>query len=169
MLCAFTAQGEGSIPGQGTKIPHAAWCGQKKIIRKNPVTFAHGCANPYPTLSRKGGPLDTCMTVVAVYASEAVTVGPSGRCLSWQPTPGEAKTGQLAHSSHPAGAVDSGCCYSAWVTQPPKPEQSFLVPAPTQSGDSVFWRPVYTFWGLPRRTSGKAKNFLKKKKNYTRD
>ena len=21
---------EGSIPGQGTKIPHVAWCGQKK-------------------------------------------------------------------------------------------------------------------------------------------
>ena len=21
---------EGSIPGQGTKIPHAVWCGQKK-------------------------------------------------------------------------------------------------------------------------------------------
>ena len=85
----------------------------KKKIRKNPVTFAHGCANPYPTFSGKGGPLDTCMTVVAVYASEAVTVGPSGRCLSWQPTPGEAKMGQLAHSSHPVGAADSGCCYSA--------------------------------------------------------
>ena len=29
-LCAFTAKGVGSIPGQGTKIPQAAWCGQKK-------------------------------------------------------------------------------------------------------------------------------------------
>ena len=29
-LCASTAGGAGSIPGQGTKIPHAALCGQRK-------------------------------------------------------------------------------------------------------------------------------------------
>ena len=29
-LCAFTAKGLGSIPVQGTKIPQAAWHGQKK-------------------------------------------------------------------------------------------------------------------------------------------
>lgn len=29
-FCASTAGGQGSIPGQGTKIPHAARCGQKK-------------------------------------------------------------------------------------------------------------------------------------------
>ena len=29
-LHAFTAEGPGSIPGQGTKIPQAAWHGQKK-------------------------------------------------------------------------------------------------------------------------------------------
>ena len=28
------ARGVGSIPDQGTKIPHAAWCGQKKKKRK---------------------------------------------------------------------------------------------------------------------------------------
>ena len=28
-LHAPTAGGLGSIPGQGTKIPHAVWCGQK--------------------------------------------------------------------------------------------------------------------------------------------
>ena len=28
-LCAFTAEGPGSIPGQGTKIPQTAQCGQK--------------------------------------------------------------------------------------------------------------------------------------------
>ena len=28
-LSAFTAKGAGSIPGRGTKIPHAAQCGQK--------------------------------------------------------------------------------------------------------------------------------------------
>ena len=29
-LCALIAEGPGSIPGQGTKIPQASWCGQKK-------------------------------------------------------------------------------------------------------------------------------------------
>ena len=29
-VCAFTVEGLGSIPGRGTKIPQAAWCGQKK-------------------------------------------------------------------------------------------------------------------------------------------
>ena len=28
-LCAFTTEGPGSIPGQGTKITQAAWQGQK--------------------------------------------------------------------------------------------------------------------------------------------
>ena len=28
-LCASNARGTGSIPGWGTKIPHAAWHGQK--------------------------------------------------------------------------------------------------------------------------------------------
>ena len=29
-LCAFTVEGLGLIPGGGTKIPQAAWRGQKK-------------------------------------------------------------------------------------------------------------------------------------------
>ena len=29
-LCASQAGGVGLIPGQGTEIPHAAWCGQKR-------------------------------------------------------------------------------------------------------------------------------------------
>ena len=29
-VCAFTAEGLGSIPGRGTNIPQAAWCGKKK-------------------------------------------------------------------------------------------------------------------------------------------
>ena len=33
LLCAFTTEGSGSIPGWGTKIPQAMWCGQNK---KNP-------------------------------------------------------------------------------------------------------------------------------------
>ena len=28
-LCTFTAEGKGSIPGAGTKILQAAWCGKK--------------------------------------------------------------------------------------------------------------------------------------------
>ena len=28
-LCASNAGGAGSIPGRGTKVPHATWCGQK--------------------------------------------------------------------------------------------------------------------------------------------
>ena len=33
-LCVPNAGGTGSIPGQGTKIPYAAGCGQKKKKRK---------------------------------------------------------------------------------------------------------------------------------------
>ena len=33
-LHAFTAGGMGSIPGPGTKVPHAAWQGQKKKERE---------------------------------------------------------------------------------------------------------------------------------------
>ena len=33
-LCAFTAEGWGSIPGQGTKIPQAKRYGQKKKKKK---------------------------------------------------------------------------------------------------------------------------------------
>ena len=39
-LCAFTAEGTGSITGWGTKIPQAARCSQKKKERKkNPQTI----------------------------------------------------------------------------------------------------------------------------------
>ena len=33
-LHAFTAEGVGLIPGWGTKIPQAAWCGQRKKKKK---------------------------------------------------------------------------------------------------------------------------------------
>ena len=29
-LCPSTARDTGSIPGQGTKIPHAAWCEKER-------------------------------------------------------------------------------------------------------------------------------------------
>ena len=32
-LWASTAVGEGSVSGQGTKIPYATWCVQKKKIK----------------------------------------------------------------------------------------------------------------------------------------
>ena len=34
-LCTSSAGGEGSIPGGGTKIPHATGCSQKKKKKKN--------------------------------------------------------------------------------------------------------------------------------------
>ena len=34
-LSAFTAEGPGSIPGPGTKIPQAAWRGQEKTQKTN--------------------------------------------------------------------------------------------------------------------------------------
>ena len=33
-LCASNAKGVGSIPGWGTKIPHAIWRGQENIKKK---------------------------------------------------------------------------------------------------------------------------------------
>ena len=34
-LHTSNAVGEGSIPGQGTRVPHATWCGQKnKKLKK---------------------------------------------------------------------------------------------------------------------------------------
>ena len=39
-LCASTAGGTGSIPGQGAKIPHAVWHGQENIL-KNEINYFH--------------------------------------------------------------------------------------------------------------------------------
>ena len=39
-LCTSTAGGTGSIPGWGTKILHATWCGQKKIKLKKKETLS---------------------------------------------------------------------------------------------------------------------------------
>ena len=42
-LCAFTAEGPGSTPGQGTKIPQAVGCSQtnKQINKKPKMTECH--------------------------------------------------------------------------------------------------------------------------------
>ena len=34
-FCISNAWDEGSIPGQGTKVPHAMWCSQKRIFFSN--------------------------------------------------------------------------------------------------------------------------------------
>ena len=36
----FHAGGAGSIPGRVTKIPHATWCGQKKLYILNIYIYA---------------------------------------------------------------------------------------------------------------------------------
>ena len=33
-LCAFTAEGLGSVPGWAAEISQAVWCGQKKIYKR---------------------------------------------------------------------------------------------------------------------------------------
>ena len=38
-FCTSTSGGVGSIPGQGTKIPHTEWCGQKK--KKKIISVVH--------------------------------------------------------------------------------------------------------------------------------
>ena len=49
-LCASNAGGIDSIPGQGTKIPHALRCGQKKVIEGILVLQERNCPEWDPTL-----------------------------------------------------------------------------------------------------------------------
>ena len=43
-LCTFTSTGGGSIPGQGTKILRAAWCGEKEKEEMESVSpHSHSC------------------------------------------------------------------------------------------------------------------------------
>ena len=44
-LCTSTAGGMGSIPGQGTKIPHSAWCSQKE--KNGPKTLTYTSLKKY--------------------------------------------------------------------------------------------------------------------------
>ena len=39
--CSLTARGQGLIPGWGTKIPLAAWCGQNKQTNKNKTNILY--------------------------------------------------------------------------------------------------------------------------------
>ena len=41
-LLAVNAGGTGSIPGRGTKVPRATWCGpKKKKKKKRKITFVY--------------------------------------------------------------------------------------------------------------------------------
>ena len=42
---AFNARGAGSVPGWGNKIPHAAWCSQKKK-KKPSLSSVTPCSSP---------------------------------------------------------------------------------------------------------------------------
>ena len=58
---ALTAEGPGSIPGQGTKIPQAAWCGKKKKKKAVEAMVQWSRSSEGfldEALSRKGGILD---------------------------------------------------------------------------------------------------------------
>ena len=46
-LCAYTAEGEGSIPGQGTKILHAVWCGQNIKKKKKKLWWGKSIGELY--------------------------------------------------------------------------------------------------------------------------
>ena len=64
-LCAVTAEGKGSVPGRGTKIPQATWRGQKKkrdtdwkgrmttLFRDSTTAFTE---TPFKTLPKKKAP-----------------------------------------------------------------------------------------------------------------
>ena len=50
-LCTFNAEDLSSIPGQGTKIPHAAWCGRKRFFLI--IIKANSSSSGLNTASRK--------------------------------------------------------------------------------------------------------------------
>ena len=60
-LRASTARGMGSIPGQGSKIPHGAWWDQKKKKKKKLRMEGQECF-PHPDFPTplNGSPLTTC-------------------------------------------------------------------------------------------------------------
>ena len=89
-LRAFTAEGLGSIPGRGTKIPDGSVPrGQKKKKRKLPISWGWRCTHP-PTLreacvkrepllpfkspGRMGGCFDKCLVYQKLV--KPVTQGP---------------------------------------------------------------------------------------------
>ena len=52
-FCASTIGGVGLIPGQGTKIPHATWCGQKKKEKRKENVHTHTYTHNGILLSHK--------------------------------------------------------------------------------------------------------------------
>ena len=62
-LCALTAEGPGSIPGQGTKIPQAAWHSQKKKKEMRSKTYNYQTDHKYI----KAFPWDTPLCPPSIY------------------------------------------------------------------------------------------------------
>ena len=58
-LCAFTDEGVGSVPGPGSKIPQAMWCGQKTHKKQtNKRTYSSkGLKNTLTHLEKLNGNL----------------------------------------------------------------------------------------------------------------
>ena len=81
-FCDSTAEGVGSIPGQGTKIPHATWDSQKK---KKGNTNRNG-----PALSFQSTPLP-CIKVLLVCANSGFCDLPRCHIPIWQLRLGDAK------------------------------------------------------------------------------
>ena len=80
--CSFTAEGAGSIPGWGTKIPQAMGCGQKKgggthsllSTPRNSQGYALNpvCSGPLPHMAASG----FCLGDVPSLSHPAVVVSP---------------------------------------------------------------------------------------------
>ena len=57
-LRASTARGEGSIPGQGTKIPHAAQCSQNKRVTNKDLLYSTANSAQYYVTTQMGKELE---------------------------------------------------------------------------------------------------------------
>ena len=148
------------VQSLGRELRSHMLCGGAPPKKKNP---ARGCASPYPTFSREGRLMPAWQLWQRVRQRQWRRT-PLGGDWAGSAPPVRLRRANWPSSRHPVGAVDSGCCFSAWVTQAPRPEQSFLVPAPTQSGVQVFEGLSTLFWGLPGTLVVKPTFFLKRKK-----
>lgn len=83
-LCTSMAGGTGSIPAQGTKIPRASQCGQKK--RKTPASKAPCLGLPhFPRQSPRSAPLSSAFpppSSLCLYSVSSVSPPPAQK-LQW--------------------------------------------------------------------------------------
>ena len=78
-LRASTAGGAGSIPGQGTKIPHATWCSQKQIKFKKKKKAGRNRLRPGPGASGNGARRKAGVVASGLEGSLCLRVGSSNR------------------------------------------------------------------------------------------